>query len=99
MMSKITKFKKKTKGPSIVGVDVAGSSIFMQGRKIPKMRCIERDTCVEIILDDRFGYSFDKDVVWDAVNFAAQAMAIGMGYSDITAKTKDMPFAPEVVSL
>lgn len=85
--------------PSIVGVVTTDCSVFVDGRKIPKMRCIEQGDNIEIILDERFSYTFHKDVAYLAANFAAQAMAIGAGYSYLGAPNKDMPFAPEVVGI
>jgi hypothetical protein len=83
--------------PSIVGCYNQDYSVVVNGRQIPNMRCIEHENDIEIILDRRFSYTFPKELAYLAAAFAAQAMAIGAGYSNMEAENKDMPFAPQVM--
>lgn len=85
--------------PSIVGSYNENYSVVVEGRAIPRMRCLEHESHIEIILDGRFSYSFPKDIAYLAASFAAQALAIGMGYSHIGADNKDQPFAPQVMRI
>lgn len=83
--------------PSVVGAYSADYSVVVDGLSIPKIRCVAHGDDIEFILDRRFSFTFNKDVAYLAASFASQAMAIGAGYSNMEAKNKDRPFAPEVM--
>ncbi len=85
--------------PNIFGTEKIGHSVIIENRKIPKMICIQQGEYVQFILDERFGFSFPNELAYVAAEFAAQAMAIGMGYSHLGASDKNMPFAPEVMEI
>lgn len=85
--------------PSIVGAYTEDYSVVVAGREIPKMRCKDNGETIDIILDRRFCYTFPKELAYLATAFAAQAMAIGAGYSNMEAKNKDMPFASQVMMI
>lgn len=82
---------------SIIGAYSADNSVVIDGHAIPKIRCIEQGDHIEFILDRRFGFIFPKEWAYLAASFAAQAMAIGAGYSNLGAKDKNHPFAPQVM--
>lgn len=96
MSENIVKIKE---APSIIGCEKVGCSVVVEGREIPYMTCMDLGEQMQIILADRFGYTFPKEYIYDIVHFAAQAMAIGMGYPWLGAPNKDRPFAPQVMQI
>lgn len=87
------------KVPSIAGPARQGYEVIIDGHHIPNMHCYERESETEIIIDCRFSYTFPKEWGYLAATMAAQAMAIGAGYTHLGAATKDRCFAPEVCKL
>jgi hypothetical protein len=85
--------------PHISGPVRQGCAVIIEGRCVPRMHCFERESETEIVIDGRFSYTFPKDWGFLAAAMAAQAMAIGAGYSHLGAETKDGPFAPRAVEL
>lgn len=85
--------------PSIVGAERKYNSVVVDGRQIPNMGCIDRDSHIEIILDNRWSYIFPKEIAHLAASLAANAMAIASDYSYLGAENKNHPFAPAVIML
>jgi hypothetical protein len=85
--------------PSIIGSYAEDYSVIVDSRAIPKIRCRDNGETIDIILDRRFCYTFPKDLAYLAAAFAAQAMAIGAGYSHLGASNKEQPFAPQVMQI
>lgn len=98
MTENVTNFPK-SEVPSIAGVPRRGCFVFIDGRVIPNMHCFRRETETEIVVDGRFSYTFPNQWAYLAASMAAQAMAVGAGYSCMSAETKGAPFAPRVVEL
>ena len=68
--------------------------IEKKDREIPNMKGREFEGKCEILLDERWVYIFpDKTSALLSCEMAANAMAIGAGYSNFKAKSKAMPFA------
>lgn len=75
-------------------------SVFIEGRKMPKMLIREWDGNIEVLLDDRWIYIFaDRTAARLACDMAGNALAIGQGYPWLGAETKDKPFAPQVMQI
>jgi N-formylglutamate amidohydrolase len=98
-MSNVTNFPpppdmaEQMKGPTAYGM-----SVIIDGHRIPNLVMVDRGAEVEFTLDQRFSYSFPREIAYLAAAFAAQAMAIGAGYPFLGAATKDRPFAPKVMA-
>lgn len=82
-----------------LGPASAGRQVIVDGRAIPKMRAIERGNEFEIILDGRFGYLVPADLSKLFATAMAQAMAIGAGYPNLAAESREAPFAPEIARI
>jgi hypothetical protein len=89
----------KLDAPSIVGPIRQGTDVIIEGRAIPRMHCFEREHETEIILDGRLSFTFPREWAYLAACMAANAMAVGAGYSSLSAESKDRPFAPRCVQL
>lgn len=87
----------REEAPSIVGTERTGNAVVVDGYVIPRMHCYDRGDEIEIIIDGRFSYQFPKEWAYLAASMAAQAMAIGEGYSYKGASEKGRPFAPKLV--
>lgn len=85
--------------PNIVGAEVRYNKVFVDGHVIPRMGCRENEDNIEIILDGRWCYIFPKEIAYLAADLAANAMAIGAGYSHLGAESKSHPFAPKIMML
>jgi hypothetical protein len=80
-----------------IGPPVSGNTVIIDGRRIPRMVCYERGEEVEFVLDGRFGYTFPKEWAYLAAAFAAQALAVGAGFSHLGSDGTPQPFAPQVM--
>lgn len=71
--------------------------VIVDGRAIPKLTGHrEADGRVWLTVDHRLTAYFSSDEdAYQAAVLAANAMAIGAGYSHAGAESKDMPFAPQ----
>lgn len=75
-------------------------SVLLEGYLIPRMKIREWHEKIEIGLDDRFIYVFDDlPTARIGAEMAAQAMAIGEGYSNYKATSKGRVFAAEVFNI
>jgi hypothetical protein len=82
-MSNVTDFPTEPKRDLIAemkGPDNIGSSVIMEGRLIPKVAMFDRGDEIEFVLDGRLAYGFTRDQAWNAMAFAAAAMAVGAGF-------------------
>ena len=86
-------------GPSIIGPEIRGNAVIVDGLCIPNMHCFDCGDEIEIIIDRRFSYTFPKEWAYLAAAMAAQAMAIGEGYTHLEVLTKDRCFAPRIREL
>lgn len=77
----------------------AMNTVIVHGRLVPSLLCIEENGMVRFFLDGRFIFEFPREWAGLAASMAAQAMAIGAGYSHFGAETKDHPFASIVKNL
>lgn len=82
------------KAPSIVGPELRGHAVIVDGRVIPKITCRDNGSTIDIIVDGRFSITVGADLAYQVAWIVAQAMAIGAGYSSLTAETRDTVFAP-----
>ncbi len=98
-MSNVTELPTKDVIAGMLGPERSGHSVIVAGRLIRGMVAYDRGAEIEFVLDGRFSYSFPRAIALLAASFAAQAMAIGSGYSHLGAATKDRPFAPEVIAM
>lgn len=74
--------------------------VIIEGKLIPQMLVRDCGGNVEVLFDDRWVYIFDtKEMALMACSLAANAMAVGSGYSFLCAENRDMPFAPTVMTL
>ena len=74
--------------------------ICIEGKIIPRMTGRMIDGKCEVHLDGRWCYIFDTiESAYTAASMAANALAIGEGYSHIGAASKEMPFAPTVMMI
>lgn len=86
-------------GPDLVkgmlGPEVSGHIVIVDGRAIPKMVAHDRGDQIDFILDGRFSFMFPRELAYHAASFAAQALAIGEGFSSMRTGRREV-FAPEV---
>lgn len=74
--------------------------ICVDGRIIPRMTGRMVNERCEIHLDGRWCYTFDNiEMAYLAAALAANALAIGEGYSHAGAERKGQPFAPTVMMI
>lgn len=74
--------------------------ICIEGKLIPRMTGRLIDGKCEVHLDGRWCYIFDTiESAYTAAAMAANALAIGEGYSHLGAPNKEQPFAPTVMML
>ncbi len=69
--------------------------VVIDGRMIPSMTARREGDRVSLILDDRLSITVPADIGYQVAAFAANAMAIGAGYSHSGATTRERPFASE----
>nr|WP_313012750.1 hypothetical protein [Brucella intermedia] len=77
----------------------AGYTVVVEGHEIPKLSMLDEGVTIHLILDGRFGINVPRDFAPQVAWLVANALAVGQGYSHLGAKSKDHPFAPEVVNL
>lgn len=69
--------------------------VQIEGRIIPRLTCYREGGKVWLLLDHKFGLECEDDgVAYRTASFVANALAIGEGYSSLSAETKARPFAP-----
>ncbi len=98
-MNNVIDGPKRQEVPNVVGPHRQGFEVVVDGRHIPNMYCYDRGLEIEFIIDGRFSFTFPKQWGYLASKMAAEAMAIGAGYSNMTAENKDRPFAAEVFEI
>lgn len=91
----VVQFPEREGPPDLKGPIRQGCAVIVDGRAIPDMHMHEHGDTVDFILDERLSFEFPKEIAYQAAAFAANAMAIGAGYSFLGAETKDRPFAPQ----
>lgn len=79
---------------SMKGPERSGQSVIIDGRAVPNLHMRENGEEVIFVLDERLAFGFPREWAFLAAAFAANAMAIGAGYSHVCGETKDRSFAP-----
>lgn len=85
--------------PNLFGPRMVGSSLIVDGRLVPHFHIHDMGDKVQFVLDGRLAFDIPKDFAHVAAAMAANAMAIGAGYSHLGASEQDRPFAPEAQPL
>lgn len=85
--------------PDIVGPPVSGNRVIIFGRTVPNLICHDKGDNIEFILDGRIGFTIPREHAWNAAAFAANAMAIGAGFTNFEADTRPQHFAAKAVFL
>jgi hypothetical protein len=103
-MDNVTDFPTPEKRDLIAemkGPDNLGSSVVMEGRLIPNVAMFDRGDEIEFVLDGRLAFGFPRDQAWNAIAFAAAAMAVGAGFPHYSGGKHftQREFAPQVVQL
>lgn len=71
--------------------------VVVEGRAIPNMTGFKEGDKTFLILDNRLSIGVPHDLAPTVAWFAANAMAIGQGYTHLGATSKDAsPFAPQI---
>lgn len=98
MADNVTEFPKPdTKQPDLLVGPFEEYRVVVGGRSIPKLtgRYNASEGQWWLFVDNRIGAFFStEEDARQAANLAANAMAIGAGYSHAGAENKDRPFAP-----
>jgi len=72
----------------------------IEGRVIPKLTGWEMDDgTIALCVDRRFTVAVQADRAKDVAWLLACALAVGAGYSNIHAESKERPFAPKLMRL
>jgi len=82
-MSNVTDFPTEPKRDLIsemTGPDNGGCSVIIDGRLMPHVAMYDRGDEIEFVIDHRLGFSFPRDVAYQAASFAFSAMAIAAGF-------------------
>jgi len=103
-MNNMTDFPAEPKRDLIAeikGPETGGNSVILEGRLIPHIMMFDRGDEIEFIIDNRLAYSFPRDQAWNAVTFAAAAMAIGAGFPHFSGGKHftQREFAPQCMQL
>lgn len=99
-MSEIVEFPKSEQPPILIGPFQVWH-VVVGGRKIPHLTGTHTsDGGINFIVDGRLmGGPFYGETAHQAAWLLAQALAVGSGYSNFEAETKDRVFAPLTVEL
>lgn len=101
MTDNITNFPDRERRDLIAemkGAEQQGNCVNLKGYRIPNITMFDRGDHVDFCLDGRIVWSFSRDVAYDAIDFAATAMAVGAGYPHYEASEHhtQRSFAPKV---
>lgn len=78
----------------LFGPTCTAASLIVEGRVIPNITIHRDGGEVVFVLDQRLGFGFPKEWAYQAACLAANAMAIGAGYTYLGGETKERAFAP-----
>lgn len=98
MDDNVSQFPKKEPLDPLVG-PFEYYKIVVEGRAIPGLSGYHDGDMVGLVLDHRLSISVPRELAHQVAWFAANAMAIGAGYSHLGAESKDRPFAPQCIEL
>lgn len=100
-MDNVTSFPpKRDLIAEMTGPQQSGCAVIIDGRLVPNMVMYDRGDEIEFVLDGRLGWSFPREVAWNAASFAFSAMAIGAGFAHPAHDHfTQRPFAPQVTCL
>lgn len=73
--------------------------VVLDGRVIPDMTARRHGDAVSITLDNRLVITVPANLAYQVAHFAADAMAIGAGYSHLGAEARERPFAPQCAQI
>jgi len=82
-MSNVTDFPTEPKRDLIAemkGPETGGNAVILEGKLIPHVMMFDRGDEIEFVLQNRLAFGFPRDQAWNAMAFAASAMAIGAGF-------------------
>lgn len=51
---------------TVVGPERSGNTVIVDSKSIPNMHCFDRGNTIEFILDNRFSFTFPKEIAHDA---------------------------------
>lgn len=97
-MTSETKIHVHNAGAVELGPPLTGSPVIVEGREIPRL--IAHDSGADEILlalDRRFSITVPRERSAQICWFVANAIAVGAGYSSLSAANWGRPFAPRVV--
>jgi len=97
-MNNVTKLPDR-EPPDLKGTVRDGFTVWLEGRLVPNMHMYEKDDEILFVLDSRLMFGFPKDVALTALAFAANAMAIGAGFTAFNQDQKPTWFASKCVQL
>jgi len=98
-MDNVTELKQPKPLDPLVGPFAPQYRVIVDGRAIPKLTGFRDGDLTALVLDGRLSISVPPELAHQVAWFAANAMAIGAGYSHLGAETKDQPFAPQCVEI
>ena len=96
-MSVITQLQNDS--PSLLVGPFQEWRVVVEGRSIPRLTGFHDGNKIALVVDGRYSASFSEADARCAAWLIAQALAIGAGYSNLAAETKDRPFAPQIAEI
>lgn len=81
------------KEPDIWGPVSTGCEVIWEGRVVPKLLAYDKGEKIDFVLDGRLGFEFPRQIAFQALAFAANAMAVGAGFPCFSADKKIEHFA------
>jgi hypothetical protein len=99
MDDSVVEFPKPPEPPEILVGPFQEWRVVVDGKMIPRLTGFHDGDKIALVLDNRFSAYFPKEYALQVAWLIANALAIGEGYSNFKADTKDMPFAPTSMSV
>ena len=103
-MTNVTDFPTPEKRDLIAemkGPKTGGNAVILEGKLIPNVMMFDRGDEIDFVLENRLAFSFPRDQAWNAMAFAATAMAIGAGFPHYSGGKHftQREFAPQCMQL
>lgn len=98
MTDNVTQLPKREPLDPLVG-PFEYHKVVVEGRAIPGLSGYRDGDLTALVLDNRLSISVPPELAHQVAWFAANALAIGAGYSHLGAESKDRPFAPQCIEL
>src|SRR5437879_3200208 len=84
----------------MTGPENLGCSVIIDGRLMPHVAMFDRGEEIEFVIDRRLGFSFPRDLAYEAASVAFAAMAIAAGFRHQSGlHFTQHPYAGECVKL